>query len=142
LQTINGLHYKTWFAGIGTGLDYYYERSVPLFVSFNKFLSSDRRSFYFNYDVGINFPWTKKDVYYFQYRGEFFPSLYWAGGFGYKLGFKNKREGILLNLGYSYKHLVQKSETVSPCFNPPCPIYKEKYDYRLRRLSLKVGWMF
>jgi hypothetical protein len=31
LQTINGINTKTWFAGLGVGLDYYYVRSVPFF---------------------------------------------------------------------------------------------------------------
>ena len=29
IETINGLRYKTWFAGIGAGLDYYYYRFCP-----------------------------------------------------------------------------------------------------------------
>ena len=31
LQFISGWQYKTLFAGVGAGLDYYYMRSVPLF---------------------------------------------------------------------------------------------------------------
>jgi len=142
LQTINGLRYKTWFAGVGTGLDYYYQRSIPLFASFSKFLPSTKTPFYFNGDAGINFPWSKNDSYYFQYRGDFSPSFYWAAGFGYKFSFKKRSEGILLNFGYSYKHLIQETETSYPCLVPPCPVYKERYDYRLKRLSLKAGWMF
>lgn len=142
LQTINGLRYKTWFAGVGTGLDYYYQRSIPLFISLSKFLPSAKTPFYFNGDVGINFPWSKNDRYYFQYRGDFSPSLYWAGGFGYKFSFKKGDQGILLNLGYSYKHIIQETETSYPCLIAPCPVFKERYDYRLKRLSLKAGWIF
>ena len=32
-QTINGLYKGPWFLGLGTGLDYYRFRSVPLFLS-------------------------------------------------------------------------------------------------------------
>ena len=32
LQFVNGVTYKILFAGAGIGLDYYYERSVPLFL--------------------------------------------------------------------------------------------------------------
>ena len=36
IQTINGVQYRTWFSGIGTGLDFYFQRSVPLFLSVGK----------------------------------------------------------------------------------------------------------
>lgn len=142
LQTINGFRYKTWFAGVGTGLDYYYYRSIPLFVSVSKFLPAAKLPLYFNADAGINFPWERGGIYSFQYNGEASSSFYWAGGLGYKFVFKKRNDGLLLNLGYSYKHIIQQTETTYPCFNPPCPVSKERYDYRLKRLSLKAGLMF
>ncbi len=30
-QTVNGVRYKNWFAGIGAGLDYYSYRTIPVF---------------------------------------------------------------------------------------------------------------
>lgn len=142
LQTINGLKHKTWFAGIGTGIDYYFQRSIPLFVSVSKFLPPGKLPLFFNADIGINFPWEKNGPYYFENPGEYSSSLYWASGLGYKFRFKNKNEGLLLNLGYSFKHLINETEYTIPCLIPPCPVNNEKYDYRLRRLSLKVGWLF
>jgi hypothetical protein len=142
LQTINGVRYKTWFAGAGTGLDYYYQRSIPLFASVSKFFLMAKNILYFNADAGINFPWSKTGVTDFEYRGDFSPSLYWAGGVGYKFASKKRSDGFLINLGYSYKHIVQKKEILNECLIPPCPVYKERYDYRLKRLSIKIGWMF
>ncbi len=142
IQTINGLRYKTWFAGIGTGLDYYYERSIPLFLSVSKSLPGTRVPLYVNGDIGINFPWNKDNVYYVWYPGTWSPSLYWSGGLAYKFGSKRSSQGFLLNIGYSYKHLIQETQMEYPCFNPPCPVEKERYDYRLKRLSVKLGWMF
>jgi hypothetical protein len=140
LHTINGFRYKTWFGGVGVGLDYYYERSIPVFFSVNKFFKSSQNSFYIDYNAGINFPWEREN-YYLAYRGDFFPSLFWAGGVGYKFGLGKRQEALLLNLGYSFKHLKQETEYVQPCFNPPCPVYKETYDYRLKRVSVKIGFM-
>ena len=142
VQTINGFRKKTWFAGVGTGLDYYFQRSIPLFVSVAKFLPSNKFPFYFNGDIGINFPWVRNDLYYIHAPGEYSNSLYWAGGLGYKLRSKKSNNGVLLNFGYSYKHLINESAYTNPCLIPPCPVSKERYDYRLRRISLKVGWMF
>lgn len=142
LQTINGFRYKTWFTGIGTGIDYYFQRSIPLFVSLAKSLPAGKLPFYFDGAVGVNFPWVRNNLYYFENPGAYSPSLYWSGGVGYKLKVKNKDQGVLLNFGYSYKHLINETEYTVQCLVPPCDTYTEKYDYRLKRLSLKIGWLF
>src|SRR5215467_547922 len=36
IQTINGVQFRTWFLGIGVGIDNYRLRSVPLFVDLRK----------------------------------------------------------------------------------------------------------
>ena len=36
LQTVNGAVYKTFFTGLGIGLDYYWERTVPVFIDLRK----------------------------------------------------------------------------------------------------------
>ncbi|MEO7984421.1 MAG: hypothetical protein ABI688_10105 [Bacteroidota bacterium] len=141
LQTINGFRYKTWFTGIGTGLDYYYQRSVPLFVSVSKFLPPGKLPLYFSGDAGINFPWIKNGIY-FQDPGSYSSSLYWAGGIGYKFGSRKRNDAVLLNFGYSFKHLINETEYTNPCLVPPCPVFTDRYDYRLRRVSVKLGWMF
>ena len=51
-------------------------------------------------------------------------------------------DAVLLQLGYSYKHLSEKITSTLPCFNPPCPENTEKYDFHLRRLSIMLGWSF
>jgi hypothetical protein len=140
LQTINGIRYGNWFAGIGTGLDYYYERSIPLFFSVARYLHSTKLPLYFTGDVGYNFPWVKS-LYYFETPGEYHGGLYWGTGLGYKFGFKNSN-ALLIDLGYNYKRLTQTYEQPVQCLVPPCPTYKEFYDYRLKRLSIKIGWMF
>ncbi|HEV7779977.1 MAG TPA: hypothetical protein VGO58_01865 [Chitinophagaceae bacterium] len=141
-QTINGVKYKTWFTGIGLGLDYYYDRSIPLFLSVSKFLPSVKIPLYFNADAGVSIPWSRNDIYYFESAPTDATSFFWAGGLGYRFRSRQNDHGFLLNLGYSYKHLIQENEYVNPCLVPPCPVEKERYDYRLKRLSVKVGWMF
>src|SRR5881227_3562178 len=36
LQSVNGISYKGYFIGLGTGLDYYFMRSIPLFLQLKK----------------------------------------------------------------------------------------------------------
>ena len=48
LQTVNGLQFNTWFAGLGAGLDYYHTRSIPLFLNLRKsFFSGEKTPFIF-----------------------------------------------------------------------------------------------
>lgn len=149
LQTINGFDYKTWFGGLGTGIDWYYRRSIPVFGSINKdLLKKGNRNFYLAGDVGINFPW-KDDKNYnvWAYNVEkSYPGLYWAAGLGYKIGIGKNRDALLVQLAYSYKHLHEKVKSVyyytDIIYPGPRPDFTNRYDYYLRRLSLKLGWHF
>jgi hypothetical protein len=101
LQSVNGFQYKTWFAGIGTGLDYYYFRSVPLFLSLQKDVWQKNRTLFFNVDGGMNFFWddeTEASRFNNIIKSDFKPSLYCGGGIGYKIGLKNKRDAVLVIL--------------------------------------------
>src|SRR5215204_3530440 len=62
IETINGLRYKTWFGGIGTGLDYYYFLSIPVYLSGAKYLSPRNHSFFIQGDVGLNFAWQERNI--------------------------------------------------------------------------------
>ena len=144
-HTINGIQRGTWFAGLGTGLDWYMHRSVPLFLSINKDWKPSNRTFYFSLDGGTNFAWSKN-----QDGGgwsdfisrEFSPALFWGAGIGYKAGLRNKKDAVLINLGYSFKRLKEEQIKSTYCINPPCPNYSEYYDYKTNRVSLRFGWQF
>ncbi|MFI5151955.1 MAG: hypothetical protein ACHQET_01395 [Chitinophagales bacterium] len=41
IQSVNGMQYKSWFGGIGVGLDYYRFRSIPFFLDLRKSFQSD-----------------------------------------------------------------------------------------------------
>jgi hypothetical protein len=145
LQTINGLKWNKWFGGIGTGIDWYFKRSIPLFASVNRSLwQKGKRSFMLSGDAGINFPWEQQRYYYWDLYGNSkqTPGLYWATGLGYKFGVGKADNAILMQFGYNYKKLGEKVTSVYPCLVAPCPEVTEKYDYRLKRLSFKLGWGF
>ncbi|MBC7851440.1 MAG: hypothetical protein H7Y31_16980 [Chitinophagaceae bacterium] len=143
-QTINGVQHGTWFAGIGTGFDWYLYRSVPLFVSLNKDFKLSNRTFYLSLDGGSNFPWISRDVDAFSNftSSKFSSGGYWGTGIGYKAGFKNKKDAIILNLGYSFKRLKEIQRKPTACINPPCLELVEHYDYKSNRVLLRFGWQF
>ena len=140
VQTINGVKCKTWFAGLGAGIDYYFYRSIPLFVSVSKFLPSEKVPLYFSGDAGLNFPWAKSGTY--QDQGNAHSSLFWAGSAGYVLKLKGTDSKILFNVGYSYKHIIDEKKYFICPIIPPCYEEKQRFDYHLKRISVKAGWMF
>jgi hypothetical protein len=153
LQTINGAKFKTWFAGLGTGIDWYYRRSIPLFMSVDKdFLKKGNRNFFITANAGVSFPW-KDDKNYNEggYTIEKTPAgFYCETGVGYRIGLGKKNDAILLQAGYSYKHIRENIKdiyyTYAPTFNMPIwspqPEITNRIDYYLNRLSLKIGWSF
>ena len=142
IETVNGVRNKTWFNGIGTGLDYYYYRTIPFYLSSTKYLAARNHSFYLQGNAGVNFVWEKDPV---TARNEvtsdFKPGLYWNGSIGWATGL-DKKNSFLFGIGYSYKRIKEIKEIAVFCINPPCENSVETYRYSLRRLSLKLGWQF
>jgi hypothetical protein len=91
LQTINGLKKDKWFAGAGTGLDFYRERTIPLFLAIRRDLINRINTPFVYADAGINFSWLNS----FQKQQKQFPisspGLIYDLGIGWKLSGKNNR---------------------------------------------------
>ena len=101
VELLNGLRYKSWFAGIGTGLDYYYYRTVPVYLSGIKYLSPRNHSFFVQGDAGVNFVWEEDRM---NNRNEisheFKPGIYWNGIVGFATGL-DRKNAFSFGLGYS-----------------------------------------
>jgi hypothetical protein len=131
VQAIASVPYKSWFAGIGGGLDYYYWRTVPLFVDVRKTFSKPHALFLYG-DAGWDLPWIKKSMGDSWYQQHFESGLYYdiGGGWNFKMG---RRNGLLLSTGYSGKNLNEIRNA-----NPA----KTKITYALRRITVKLGFQF
>jgi hypothetical protein len=144
-QTVNGLYKKYWFLGLGTGLDYYRFRTVPVFLSLNRQLTGKARGLFAGIDGGFNQPWDlrKSSGYGYelaQYR--FRAGWYYSAYLGYRYGLgRNGRKAILLTIGYSYKQVYEEQNPVVPCpYFGSCPFnVPSQYNYENRRLSVKMG---
>ncbi len=140
--TINGIQHNTWFVGLGTGLDWYFTRTVPLFLSFNKDFKKDKNTWFVSLDAGTNFEWTKGLSQGEFYNSKFTPGFFGGSGIGYKAYFRQKKEAFLFGIGYSFKRLKEKREITTFCLTPPCPNIVEYYDSKLNRLSIRMGLQF
>lgn len=141
LQTINGIFYKSWFAGIGIGLDYYTMRTIPLFIDARKDLFQKRRTPFFYVDGGIHFDWLKKKEKPAWGSSEYNRGFFYDLGAGYKFGI-GKRDALLISTGYTVKILREERMSAIQCIRAPCIPQNDYFDYTFRRITFKVGWQF
>ena len=141
LQTINGVKKDKWFAGVGTGLDYYKERTVPLFLDIRRDLINRMNTPFVYADAGINFSWLNS----LQKQQKQFPTsspgLFYDLGIGWKLSGKNNR-GFIFSAGYSFKQVKEKVKypwRLAPTSQLESENY-ERYNYLYRRVVVKVGF--
>lgn len=148
LQTINGVNYKSWFAGVGVGLDFYRLRTIPLFADFRKEFGKSNNKVFVYSDIGINFSWvTDQQKTNYVQNDKFHNGFYGDWGLGYKV-MVNRKNNLLLSLGYSYKRTVETYDQFY--YNPGINIIQgsqsddqsQKINYSLNRLTIKIGWEF
>lgn len=133
-QTINGISYKTISTGVGVGLDYYNEPTIPLFIDLRKMFCKKSCPFVFadiGYSIAIK---NSLDEFEMDRKG----GMYYAIGAGYQLPIDKKLSAVF-DLGYSYKRfskIVDNEPWRSSLHN------FATYDYSLNRISFKAGLRF
>ena len=149
LQTVNGLGYGNWFAGVGAGIDFYRYRSVPLFLDLRRSFDINKGNKLFVYaDGGYNLPWVKRKDPVFSIWG--WPGnttyknrggVYMDAGFGYAVHAKGGN-AFLLSAGYSHKYFSEKRTTVTITGENMETVDIQKFTYSMNRLMIKLGWQF
>jgi hypothetical protein len=135
LQSVNGFAYKNFYSGIGFAKDDYNYNSYPLFFDQRIYFSEKNKAFAYG-DLGYNFSGKNKpgkEVYYYT-SYHFSGSVFTDFGIGYKMAFI-KKSSLLLSIGYSYKELNDKIETIGPADDKNYSNYK----YGNGRIVLKAG---
>jgi len=135
IQSINGISYKGFLAGVGLGVDDYYERTFPLFVDFRKRLSKNESALFVYGDAGYSFI-NKKAL--TEWEMDRKGGHYYAAGIGYEISTHGKLRAVL-DVGYSYKRFSRIID------NEPWRSslhYFDTYDYSLNRISIKAGLRF
>ena len=140
MQSVNGFRYKTWFAGIGVGVDVYKRGTFPVFLDVRKDVFNARNTPFIYGEAGMHFP-DKKIVSESQwYESEYAGGFYSDAGIGYRVGKKGK-SGFLASAGYSYKYVTRVLQYKGPCGFGGCDNKMfSNYKYYLHRISIKIGW--
>jgi hypothetical protein len=134
MQTINGVNYNMVSAGMGIGLDYYYEQTIPVFIDLRKKFFNRSGPFFFvdaGYSISIK---NSLEEFEMDRKG----GLYYAVGLGYEFPI-DKKVNAVFDFGYSYKRFSKIID------NQPWrgTIHEfATYDYSLNRISVKAGLRF
>lgn len=140
LQTIHGVEKKTWFAGLGGGLDYYHTRSLPVFLQVRKALLTREKTPFVYAGGGYHFLWIPEEK---QYRGSGSKGgLYMDAGVGYQMPVM-KSSALYFTAGYTQKAFSKTSTDFIwiAIWPEPQPQVRTS-EYQLRRLSVQVGIRF
>jgi hypothetical protein len=143
VQTVNGFQHKTWFGGLGVGLDYYHTRTIPFFLSLRKAFGSGTKSPFVYANGGYNFPWLRdQDKIWVEADAE--GGLFYDAGIGYQLPVM-KSSALFFSAGFSQKNFSIRHMDrwigiwpMPPSTPPPTRVL----DYNLRRLSIQAGLRF
>lgn len=139
IQSINGIKYKTWFAGLGASMDRYGYQSIPVFADIRKTFGHNAWQPFVYADAGCNYPiysdlLPRKEGGNDAYR--FYHTFYGETGVGLEKAI-NTKTAFMFSAGFSYKHFRYLQ------YDFPNPIYQTspatQFDFFYRRLSVKMG---
>jgi hypothetical protein len=138
VQTINGIRYKTWFAGVGAGIDYYTRRGIPVFLDVRKDIFEKRSTPFLYADAGIHLVRDRKEALSRWDQNTYSNGFYGDAGVGYKLHLHGAGR-LLVSAGYSYKNINRRFEYIFSCPTTRCNENYYTYKNYLHRLSVKLG---
>lgn len=147
VQTINGVRYKTFFTGLGVGLDNYYYKTIPVFLDVRKNFFDKKQTPFIYLDLGVSLPQKKEEVknlWTSQYKNAFYYDI----GIGYTAPIKGKL-AFIFSAGYAQKKLHETKEIIYNIIEDFPPYGRtragtqlEYFDYTFRRFTMKVGLVF
>jgi hypothetical protein len=150
LNLINGLQQKSWFAGIGVGIDYGSKRSIPLFLDVKKYFSKGNNGIFVYADAGHNFGWLNSEQKTFLSQAEYKSSgnYYYETGIGYRFLLRGVT-AMGVNVGYSVKQF-RETYTNNLIIEPPITgtatntvnFPPASFTNTFNRLSLKLNLFF
>lgn len=143
LGAVAGLRLKPLYVGLGTGIDYYRLRSIPVFIALRKDLGKGPAFLYT--DAGYHFDWltdkNKNESPFGTTNPDYSGGLYYDIGIGARLN-KKAKDGFTLGAGYSMKRMKQQVQSYICPFVGTCTTYNEEIRYNLGRIMIKAGWLF
>lgn len=147
-QLTGGIQKNNWGLGIGTALDHYKVRTVPLFADIRRYFGTAGSLFAYA-SAGVDIPWPLESQYSYNFliggetKSRFNTGLYSGVGIGYAFRGKNK-DGFQLSMGYSMKSMAEtRAEMIYRDFPPYiAETSYRKMSYTFNRVALSIGYKF
>jgi hypothetical protein len=141
INSVNGFQFSRFFAGIGTGFDYYYHTTIPLFLEGRFDVVKGKNKLQAFANGGLSFPFSSQNKKLENNIGQYKTGSMYGAGLDYLVGVKS--EAFILGAAFSNKQVIQMidNNVWNPVLNrvENIPI---KDEYSLNRLVIRVGWMF
>ena len=142
LGAMGGIRKNTWAVSLGSGLDYYSVRSIPVYLDVQKNIFNKGKTPFVYVTGGYHFLWLAEAFDDWSWgQNSKKGGLFYRAGIGYQLP-ALKSSSLFFSAGYSEKQYNESYTSVFPCLVGPCPEYKETISNRLRRLSITTGLRF
>jgi len=138
MQTVNGLAFNNWFAGIGFGADYYPYKSLPLFMDGRRYFGKKDKGFIYA-DLGYNINNNNKPdkwIFYTTYHST--GGIYSDFGVGYSIKI-GRNSSCFISTGFNYKEMSFRVGDGAGCTDTPCSVDYSTYRYGNGRVALKAG---
>jgi hypothetical protein len=135
-QTVNGIKYGPWFAGAGFGMDNYFIKTLPLFLSLKRDIVFENAKLFLYADVGTHFIAKDKRTSTNFDETTTKGNIYADAGLGFKFS-TGKKSHAFFSLGNSFKKITQKISSKDSGFP-----YQYETMYKLSRISLRIGFQF
>lgn len=144
IETINGVGYKKYSAGVGVALDKYGYKSIPVFADLRYNLATTHRTALQVYgDAGVNLP-LRSDYLPYKYNNSqvwhtLHPSFYGEAGISYKIALIHKFS-LIAGAGYNYKTF--KYTEIIYTGDVSTPSIGTDYTYHYSKYVLRIGFGF
>ena len=141
INTVNGLQFGKLFCGVGTGFDYYYHVSVPLFIEARFNLVKRKGTLQAFGNGGLQFPFSSQNKNLEYKTGDYKTGRGYAAGLDYLIPAGN--EAFIIGAAFSNKQVIQMVD--NNMWNPVLSIIQNfpiKEKYSLNRIAIRIGWMF
>lgn len=149
LGLVTGAEKGPWQFGLGSALDYYQFRTVPVFAEVKRFFGNQSKKPFVYAGAGFNFPWLQENERYYIYdwwgsgpvnEADYETGYYVHGGIGCWIQNK-KGKGFSLSLGFSKK--TNQINWMENVWDPSTSLItttprSKKYDFN--RLDFKLGF--
>lgn len=144
VTAVTGIQVAQWYVGVGTGIDYYKVRSLPLLAEV-RFESRMKLSPFVYARGGYNVAWALDHQHtklygYYQLNSVYNNGRYAAAGAGLYL-YKKGSSGVTCAMGYSTKGVSELYDEYQWNGRETVATHK-KLDYVFRRLDLSIAYRF